>query len=155
MKTPQAKPSEPRVSPEGKRRAAVVLEVLAGLRTPLQAAEALSLSLPGFYQLEDRATRHLQLGRESQPRGRKATGESKAAALVKEVKRLQQEVGRYQTLLRLTQRTAGVPPATPAKAAAGHKRKHKPRVRALRRAEQLRAEADEPAAAEPVAEGQE
>jgi hypothetical protein len=153
VKTTKAKGGEPPVSPEGKRRSAVVLEVLAGARTPQQGAEALGLSLPGFYQLEDRATLHLQYGCELRPRGRQANGESKAAALAKEVERLRQEVGRYQALLRLTQRTVGVPPAAPAKATG--KRKRKPMVRAMRRAERLRAEADEPAGAGPAKEGRE
>jgi hypothetical protein len=151
VKTAKAKAGPPRVSPEAKRRTAVLLEVLAGLRTPQQGAEVLGLSLPGFYQLEDRATLQLQLGCEARPRGRQADGESKAAALVKEVERLRQEVGRYQALLRLTQRTVGVPPATSAKATG--KRKRKPVVRAMRRAERLRAEAEEPAGAGPASEG--
>jgi hypothetical protein len=154
VKTAKAKGGEPKVSPEGKRRAAVVFEVLAGARTPQQGAESLGLSLPGFYQLEDRATLHLQYGCEIRPRGRQANGESKVAALVKEVERLKQEVGRYQALLRVTQRTVGVPPAAQAKAAAG-KRKRKPVVRAMRRAERLRAEADEEVGAGPANEGTE
>jgi hypothetical protein len=152
VKTAKAKAGGPSVSPEAKRRAAVVFEVLAGLRTPQQAAEVLGLSLPGYYQLEDRAMLHLQYGCEARPRGRQANGESKTATQAKEVERLQQEVARYQTLLRLTQRTVGVPPAVPAKAAA-NKRKRKPVVRAMRRAERLRAEAVEPAGAEPATMG--
>jgi hypothetical protein len=144
----------PQVSPEGKRRAAVLYEVLAGVRTPQQAAEVLGLSLPGFYQLEERVSVQVQLACEARPRGRQATGESKAAALVKEVERLKQDVGRYQALLRLTQRTVGVPPAAPS-AKAGAKRKRKPVVRAMRRAERLRAEAEEPAGAGPADEGTE
>jgi hypothetical protein len=152
VKTAKAKASESSVSPEAKRRTAVVFEVLAGLRTPPQAAEVLGLSVPGYYQLEDRVTLQAQSGGEVRPRGRQATGESRAAALAKEVERLKQEVGRYQALLRLTQRTVGVPPAAPAKAAA-NKRKRKPVVRAMRRAERLRAEADEPAGAGPATAG--
>ena len=155
MKTTRAAAGEPPVSSEAKRRAAVVFEVLAGLRTPQQAAEVLGLSLPGFYQLEDRATRQLQLGCEMRPRGRQANGESKAAALAKEVERLQQEVSRCQTLLRLTQRAVGVPPAAAAGKAAGNKRKRKPVVRAMRRAERLRAEAEEQAGMRPAAAGTE
>lgn len=145
MKATKGKAGGAAVSPEGKRRAAVVLEVLAGVRSPQQAAEVLGLSLPGFYQLEDRATLQLQLGCEARPRGRQANGESKAAALAKEVERLKQEVGRYQALLRLTQRTVGVPPAAAPAKAAGARRKRKPVVRAMRRAERLRAEAEQPA----------
>lgn len=101
MKTAKAKGGGPQVSPEAKRRAAVLYEVLAGVRAPQQAAEVLGLSLAGFYQMEERATLQVQLGCEVRPRGRQATGESKAAALVKEVERLRQEVVRYQALLRL------------------------------------------------------
>jgi hypothetical protein len=154
VKTTQTKAGGPSVSPEAKRRAAVVFEVLAGLRTPQQAGEALGLSVPGYYQLEDRALVHLQHGCEMRPRGRQANGESKAAALAKEVERLKQEVGRYQALLRLTQRTVGVPPAATSAKAAG-KRKRKPVVRAMRRAERLRAEADQEAGAGPAEEGTE
>jgi hypothetical protein len=153
VKAPKATGGEPKVSPEAKRRAAVVFEVLAGARTPQQGAEALGLSLPGFYQLEDRATLHLQYGCELRPRGRQASGESKVAALVKDVERLKQEVARYQALLRLTQRTVGVPPAAQAKAAG--KRRRKPVVRAMRRADRLRAEADQQAGEEPATAGTE
>lgn len=154
MKTAKAKGGEPPVSADAKRRAAVVFEVLAGLRTPQQAAEVLGLSVPGYYQLEDRAMTHLQSGCEVRPRGRQADGESKAAVLVREVERLKQEVGRYQALLRLTQRTVGVPPAASSARAAG-KRKRKPMVRAMRRAERLRAEADQHAGAGPAEGGTE
>jgi hypothetical protein len=37
---------------DARRRAAAVLEVLAGARTPTQAAEALGVSLPRYYLLE-------------------------------------------------------------------------------------------------------
>jgi len=154
VKIAQAKRGEPSASPEAKRRAAVVFEVLAGLRTPPQAAEALGLSVPGYYQLEDRVTLQAQYGGEARPRGRQANGESKAAALAKEVERLRQELGRYQALVRLAQRSVGVPPASPA-AKVGAKRKRKPMVRAMRRAERLRAEADQAAGAEAPAAGTE
>jgi hypothetical protein len=143
MKNGQVKRAGPEVSPDGKRRTAVLLEVLAGMRTPQQAAEALGLSLPGFYQLEERAMAQLQVGCDVRPRGRQATGESKVAAMTREVERLKQEIGRYQTLVRLTQRTVGVPPPVAPAKAAGKRRKRKPAVRAMRRAERLRAEANE------------
>jgi hypothetical protein len=38
-----------------KRQAAAILEVLAGARTPTEAATALAVSLPRYYQLESRA----------------------------------------------------------------------------------------------------
>jgi hypothetical protein len=53
---------------------------------------------------------------------------------------------RYQTLVRLTQRTVGVSPPAPSKET-GKKRKRRPTVRAMRRAEQLREETGQDAAA--------
>ena len=42
-------------SPEAGRRAAAILEVLAGQRTPREVAQALGVSLPYFYLLERKA----------------------------------------------------------------------------------------------------
>ena len=42
-------------SRQAKQVAASIFEVLAGARTPQQAAEALAVSLPRYYQLESRA----------------------------------------------------------------------------------------------------
>jgi len=39
-------------SATAKRLAAAILEVLAGARTPTEAAQTLELSLPRYYQLE-------------------------------------------------------------------------------------------------------
>ena len=44
-------------SRQAKQVAAAILEVLAGARTPQQAADALAVSLPRYYQLESRALR--------------------------------------------------------------------------------------------------
>src|SRR5712691_12970934 len=56
-------------SAEARKRAALILEVLAGVRTPAQAATALGVSLPGYYQWESRGLRGLLAGCESKPRG--------------------------------------------------------------------------------------
>jgi hypothetical protein len=127
-------------SREAKRLAAVLLDVLAGARTPPQAAEALGVSLPRYYQLEDRGLAGLVAACEARPRGRQPNGATDVHALTKEAERLRKELGRYQALVRLTQRTVGVPPPAPAKVS-GRKRKRKPTVRAMRRADRLRAEA--------------
>jgi hypothetical protein len=136
-------------SREAKRLAAVLLDVLTGSRTPPQAAEALGVSLPRYYQLEERGFRGLLAACEPRPRGRKADVQTELAALKKENERLVRELGRQQALARLTQRTVGVPPPAPAKAT-GRKRKSRPRVRALRRAERLRAEAGDGIGVEPA-----
>jgi hypothetical protein len=135
-------------SREAKRLAAVVLDVLAGSRTPLAAAEALGVSLPRYYQIEARALAGLLAACEPRPRGRQP--DAAAAELVdanKQIERLKRELARAQSLVRLTQRTLGVSPPAPAKPG---KRKRRPVVRAMRRAEQLRTEASAP---EPPGEG--
>jgi hypothetical protein len=123
-------------SRDARRMAAVLLEVLAGLRTPLQAAELLQVSLPRYYQLESRALVGFVEACEARPRGRQP-GSVNLDALRRDNERLKRDLTRQQSLVRLTQRTVGVAPPSPAKADT-RKRKRKPMVRALRRAEQLR-----------------
>jgi hypothetical protein len=125
-------------SRDARRLAAVLLDVLAGARTPPQAAESLGISLPRYYQLEDRGLEGLVAACESRPRGRAANPQAQTGLLQKENERLKKEVGRYQSLVRLTQRTIGVAPPAPAKVPP--KRKRKPSIRAMRRADRLRTE---------------
>ena len=133
----QADP-QPGASREAKRLAAAILEVLAGLRTPTQAAQATEVSLPRYYQLEARAVAGLVQACERQPKGRRRESTA-ATTLAKENERLKRDLGRQQTLVRLAQRSVGLsPPAPSAKA----RRKRKPTMRALVTAERLRAEAD-------------
>lgn len=132
-------PRQPQPGREARQRAAVILDVLAGARTPRQGAEALSLSLPRYYQLEARALGGLVGACEPQPRGRRVEVEAELSRANREVERLTRELSRAQALVRLTQRTVGVPAPVPEKQGT-HKRKRKPTVRALRRAERLRAD---------------
>jgi hypothetical protein len=131
------------------RLAAAILEVLAGARTPGQAAEALGVSLPRYFQLETRALRALVASCEPQPRGRVASADRELAALRRQHDRLQRELARQQTLVRMAQRTLGLaPPAPPAKPAPGTKKRRRPVVRALRAATHLQQQSQEaPAAA--------
>jgi len=128
-------------SKEAKRLAAMLLDVLAGSRTPPQAAEALGVSLPRYYQLEDRGLNGLLAACETRPRGRQATIETQLHMLTKENEQLKRAMARQQSLVRLTQRTVGVAPPAAAKAT-GKRRKRKPSVRALRRANRLRQESE-------------
>ena len=130
--------SRPDASREAKRLAAAILEVLAGLRTPAQAAQATAVSLPRYYQIEARAVAGLVRACERQPKGRRREP-NVAAALAKENERLKRDLGRQQTLVRLAQRSVGLSPPAPAAKA---RRKRKPTTRALVTAERLRAEAD-------------
>jgi hypothetical protein len=126
---------------DAQRQAAVILEVLAGARTPTQAATALNVSVPRYYQMETRALRGLVEACEAKPRGRAPSMDKELACLRREQERLQRELTRQQSLVRVTQRHIGLaPPAPPAKSAAGgpgKKRRRRAVVRALTAAKQL------------------
>jgi hypothetical protein len=138
-------PLLPEAGKEAKRQAAVILEVWAGVRTPLQAAEVLGMSLPRYYQIEARGLQGLVAACLPKPKGRQASPSREATALRQDNERLRRELGRQQALVRLTQRGLGVapPPAKPA-AKKGRGRRRKPVVRALTLAARLGPEVTEP-----------
>ena len=127
------------ITPELRRQAAAILEVLAGVRTPTDAAKGLSLSLPAYYKLEARAVKGLILACRPPGRGPTPQPEVEAGRLRRQCQRLQQELQRYQALARSAQRAAGLPaPPAPAAKDARGRRKRKPAVRALRALSALR-----------------
>ena len=126
-------------SREAKRMAAILLDVLAGSRTPTQAAETLGVSLPRYYQLESRGLDGLLAACEPRPRGRQAATGTQDETLRRDNERLRRELSRQQSLVRLTQRTIGVAPPPPVKVT-GKRKPRRPTVRAMRRAEELRDE---------------
>ena len=119
---------------DAQRLAAVILEVLAGARTPTQAAAALSVSVPRYYQMETRALRGLVEACEAKPRGRAPSMDKELATVRREQERLQRELSRHQSLVRVTQRHLGLAPPAPA---AGKKRRRRAVARALTAAKQL------------------
>ncbi len=125
-----------------KRLAAAILEVLAGTRTPAQAAEALALSLPRYYLLEVRALQGMLVACEPRSLGRVPTAESALAALERECAQLRRECGRQQALVRAAQRTIGLAPPVVAKQERNGKkvRRRRPVARALRIAARLQQE---------------
>jgi hypothetical protein len=137
-------------SAEAKRLAAAILEVLAGARTPTEAAEALSLSLPRYYLLEDRAMHGMLVACEPRSMSRGPSPESALAALRRECDQLRRECNRQQTLVRAAQRTIGLaPPTPPARGPERNgkkRRRRRPTARALRVAARLVQE-DRPTAA--------
>src|SRR5262245_585929 len=137
-------PLLPEAGKDAKRMAAVILEVWAGLRTPLQAAEALAVSLPRYYQIEANGLQGLVAGCTPKPKGRQVNPAQETTALRRDNERLQRELSRQQALVRLTQRGLGVAP--PAKPATTKGRRRKPVVRALTLAARLQPEAAEPGA---------
>jgi hypothetical protein len=139
------------VPAEARKLAACVLEVLAGLRSPEQAAQALSMSLPTYYNLETRALRGLIHGCTPTPPGRTLMLLKQVRGLELQCGTLQKQVGRYQALLRNAQRSAGLlPPPVEVKAKTGARRKPKrPAIRALRAIEAI-ARVESPPAEQPV-----
>lgn len=136
-------------SQQARKTAAAVLEVLGGVRTPMQAAEALGVSLPRYYLLESRALQGLLDACEPRPAGPPVRPEKQLEKLRKETEKLKHESARYQALARATQRTVGLQPPKKGKKAGGRKkRRRKPTVRALKAAEGLRKGA-EPGTHEP------
>lgn len=133
-----------------RKLAAVILEVLAGLRTPTDAAVALEVSLPRYYACELRALQGLVGACEPLPRGRQPTAQGEIAGLKRRCEQLQQQLVRQQALLRLAQRSIGLSPATPPTSKPGKgKRRRRPRLRALQAIEQLRPSPAEAAANQP------
>ena len=132
---------------QASQRAAAILEVLAGERTPRQAAIALSMTLPNFYIVERKALNGLVKACEPQPKGPPAPGpERKLEALESELARCKRECQRQEALVRATQRAVGLP-AQPTPTAqkdkpgdkkGGIRRRRRPVVRALRHARTLR-----------------
>jgi len=148
-------PLLPEAGKDAKRMAAVILEVWAGLRTPLQAAEALGVSLPRYYQIEANGLHGLVTGCTPKPKGRQVNSAHEATALKRDNERLRRELGRQQALIRLTQRGLGVvpPPAKPATPKKGRRRK--PVVRALTLAARLQPDTAESTARSDPTDGAE
>ena len=129
-------------SDQARRQAAAILEVLAGVRRPNEAAQVLGTSLPRYYQLEQRALAGLVSACEPAPRGPRHDHARQLARLEREKQRLQRECDRQQALVRMAERSLGLPgPAAVKPPAKGQevasqngskkRRKRRPSVRAL------------------------
>ena len=129
-------------SSEANRFAVVILEVLAGGRTPGDAAKALGVTPPRYYQLETRALEGLVAALEPRPIGKQPSLEGRIAQLEKALGEARRECLRQQALVRAAQRSLGIKPPVVAdgkqadKEGAGHK-KRRPAVRALKAARRL------------------
>ena len=143
-KRKRSKVKDPGGSPAARRMAAAILEVWAGVRTPSDAATALGVSQPRFYQLEQRAVGALVASCEPRPRGPGASPRLQLRALERQLAVSRRDCARLQALLRTSQRTIGLPAAQPPTPSAGSKnkpvkgkRRRRPAARALRLAEVL------------------
>lgn len=133
-------------SREAQRFAAAILEVLAGVRTPTDAAAAMGISVPRYYVFEQRALAGLVAACEPQAAAKGVGPRWRIAMLEKEVTRLKQDCARQQALVRASQRTIGLAPPPAAskpvtKANSKHpgkkRRKRRPVIRALKAAAAL------------------
>jgi hypothetical protein len=130
----------------------VILEVLAGVCTPANAAQALGIRLPRYYFLEQRAIRGLVAACEPRPKGRTVSSDRQIARLERELAVCRRELGRQQALARAAQRVLGLKlaqgpvvgtgngkGAAPGKEPGKKSRRRRPVVRALRAARVLKA----------------
>jgi hypothetical protein len=139
-------------SRDARRVAAAVLEVLAGARTPTEAASALTMSLPRYYQLETQALRGLVSACEPKPRGRQASPTRDLVVLQKENERLRREAGRHQALVRAAQRSIGLaPPPAPVRSS-GKKPRRRRLARGLAAAARLQSCSSDNALSQPAAD---
>jgi hypothetical protein len=135
-----------------RRLAAVVLEVLAGARTPTEAAATLSVSVPRYYQIESRALRGLLDACAPLPRGPGPSVAKELTQLRQDRQRLQRELSRQQALLRAAQRSIGLAAPAPPAATKNGKQPRKRRVaRALSVAARLQQQPADAASTEPAA----
>lgn len=104
----------------------------------MEAAAALSVSLPRFYAFETRLLDAMVTACEDRPRGRRQRPDHELARLRQEVERLKRECSRKQALVRVIQRTAGLPLPDARPTPKGRRRKKRPAVRALKIAAALR-----------------
>jgi hypothetical protein len=110
-------------SEKARRCAALILEVIAGLKGPQEASEAMGVSPNRYYQLEARGLAGLVGALEPLPRGRRRGPEHEIAKLEEERDRLGREVVRLQSLVRAANRSLGIPTAKKKTAKAGRRRK--------------------------------
>lgn len=140
--------SPPAATPsEAQRLAAAILECLAGVRSPPEAAELLGISLPRYYQLEARGLAGLVEALGPRCRGKQPSLELRVQQLEKELEGAQRACARQEALVRVTQRSLGLVAMVKPKPAApvdhGKRRQaRQPMVRALRAAQSLRAQAE-------------
>lgn len=135
-------------SVDARRFAVMILDVLAGIRTPTEAAQGLGCSLPRYYVVEKRALEGFVGACESRTGKGEANPERQIECLQEQVKRLERDLSRQQALARLAQRAVGVQSPEPHRQEKG-KRKRRPTVRALRMAKALGSGAPTPGEPEP------
>lgn len=98
------------------RLAIAILEVLVGERTPTDAASALGITVPRYYQLETRALNGLVSACEPRPKGKQPSPKTRIAQLERQLAQAQREAARQQSLVRAAHRSLGLKAAPPSRA---------------------------------------
>lgn len=92
---------------EARRIAAMMLEVMSGMRTPVEAAESLGMSQMKYYLAESRALQGMVTALEPRAKGRRAKKvEDVLEQVTRERDRLRRDVNRMTSLLRLVRKGA-------------------------------------------------
>jgi hypothetical protein len=117
----------PAASSEARRRAAVILEVLAGVRSATEGAEALKISVNHYYLLERQALAGLVAGCEPRPKGKQPDPRRQLEALEQALLRSQRECQRQAALVRATQRAVGLPATPPPEVTSSTARRNRKR----------------------------
>ena len=127
-----------------RRAAAVILEVLSGVRGTAEACDALSITPMRYYVLETRALQGLVGALEPRPRGKRKSVEDDLRELQRENKKLGRELARSRALVRAAERTIGIPAAgtKPKIGPDGKRRRRRRPERAHRAIAALRAPAE-------------
>src|SRR5437899_2387346 len=135
MSTKATRPGpRPLTGDEGaKRSAALVLEVLAGLRTPSEASEALGVTTMRYYVLERRALEGMVQALHPRPKGKRRRPEDALQEAGREKVRLEREMGRLQALVGALGASMPKPAggAARAAAAAGREKEREARIEEL------------------------
>src|SRR5213593_1408112 len=92
-----------------RRTAAVILEVLSGVRGTAEACEALAITPMRYYVLETRALQGLVGALEPRPRGKRRSPEDEMREIRRDKQRLERELARTRALVRAAERTIGIP----------------------------------------------
>lgn len=131
---------------DARKLASLILEVLAGELRPSEAAKALNVGLPRYYQMEKQALEGLLKGCEPRKKGRRSeVMKKRLEEAAREKSRLERELARSQALLRAAQKTVGVSTVVSQarrKTDANGRKRRKPEVRALKVARALTADSE-------------
>ena len=128
---------------EGARKAAaVILEVLSGLRGTAEACEALGITPMRYYVFETRALQGVVEALQPRPRGKRPRVEDRLREIERDKARLERELARTKALVRIAERTIGIPAvAAHGKSGAKGKRRRRTSERGKKAVVALRAPA--------------